>query len=78
MTSQGDPGQAIMKDVPIPTLQQVLPFACGQDNLKVFHVSFPNLLCMLQVTSSGTSSIMAEKQLKWLIYCDFSHFTSIF
>ena len=48
MTSQGDPGQAIMKDVPILALQQVLPFACGQDNLKGFHVSFPNLLCMLQ------------------------------
>ena len=28
---------------------------------KVFHVSVPNLLCMLLVTSSRTSSIMAEK-----------------
>ena len=37
---------------------------------KVFHVFFPNLLCMLLMTSSQTSSIMAEK--KWPTYCDFS------
>ena len=30
-------------------------------NLKSFWVSFPNLLCMLLMTSSGTSSIIAEK-----------------
>ena len=29
------------------------------------------------MTSSRTSSIMAEKKKKWPIYCDFSHFTSI-
>ena len=32
---------------------------------------------MLLVTSSRTSSIMADKKFKWQIYCDFSHFTSI-
>ena len=32
---------------------------------------------MLLMTSSRTSSIMAEKKKKCLIYCDFSHFTSI-
>ena len=33
----------------------------GTLTCKVVHVSFPNLLCMLQMTSSRTSSIMAEK-----------------
>ena len=33
----------------------------GVITLKVFHVSSSNLLCMLLITSSRTSSIMAEK-----------------
>ena len=49
----------------------------GEITWKVFHVSSLNLLCMLLVTSSRTSSIMADKKFKWPIYCDFSHFTSI-
>ena len=49
----------------------------GAITWKVFHVSFSNLLCMLLMTSSRTSLIMAEKKKKWPIYCDFSHFTSI-
>ena len=32
---------------------------------------------MLLISISWTSSIMAEKKSKWLIYCHFSHFTSI-
>ena len=48
----------------------------GAITWKVFHISFLNLLCMLLMTSSRTSSIMAEKK-KWPIYCDFSHFTSL-
>ena len=44
---------------------------------KVFHVYFPNVLCMLLMTSSRTSSIMAEKKIKMADYCVFSHFTSI-
>ena len=38
-----------------------LPFTCGNDSVKSFHVSFPNLLCMLQMTSSRKSLIMTEK-----------------
>ena len=48
----------------------------GAITWKVFHISFSNLLCMLLMTSSRTSTIMAGKK-KWPIYCDFSHFTSI-
>ena len=50
---------------------------CERITWKGFHISFSNLLCMLLMTSSRTSSIMAEKKKKWPIYCDFSHFTSI-
>ena len=32
---------------------------------------------MLLMTSSQTSLIMVEKKIKWPIYCDVSHFTSI-
>ena len=39
-------------------LASTLTFANGHDN---FHVSFPNLLCMLQMASSRTSSIMVKK-----------------
>ena len=46
----------------------------GAITRKVFHVSFPNVLCMLLITSSR---IMAEKKIKRPIYYDFSHFTSI-
>ena len=49
----------------------------GAITWKVFHISSSNLLCMLLISSSWTSSIMAKKNSKWLIYCDFSHFTSI-
>ena len=45
--------------------------------LKKNHLSFPNLLCILPMTISQTSSIMAEKKSKVPIYCDFLHFTSI-
>ena len=43
----------------------------------VSHVSSSNLLSMLLICISRTSSIMAEKNCYWLIYCDFSHVTSI-
>ena len=36
----------------------------GAITRKVFHVSFPNLFCMLLMTTSRTSSIMAEKNFK--------------
>ena len=49
----------------------------GAITWKVFHVSFSNLLFMLLMTSSRTSSIMAGKKKKLPIYWDFSHFTSI-
>ena len=39
--------------------------------ITVFHVSFPNLLCMLVMTSPWTSSLMAGKKFKLSIYCDF-------
>ena len=37
----------------------------------------PKIVMNVTMASSRTSSIMAEKNSKWLIYCDFSHFTSI-
>ena len=49
---------------------------CGAISWKVSYISSSNWLCMLLISSSWTSSIMAEKK-KWPIYCDFSHFTSI-
>ena len=49
----------------------------GAITWKRYHVSFPNLLCISLMTSSRTSSIMAEKKFKLPIYFDFSHFTSI-
>ena len=58
-------------------LKSALTFTCWRDTWKVFLVSFPNVLCMSRVTSSRTSSIMTWKKSKWLIYCNFSHFTSI-
>ena len=48
----------------------------GAKTWKVFHISSSNWFCILLISSSWTSSIMAEKK-KWPIYCDFSHFTSI-
>ena len=36
----------------------------GAITWNVFHVSFPNLLCMLLMTSSRTSSNIAEKNFK--------------
>ena len=57
-----------------------LTFNCGRDNLKkVFHVSFPNVLCLLGLLliSTRTSSIMTERNSKQSIFCDFSHFTTI-
>ena len=53
-----------------------LTFTCGR-TWKVFHVSFPNLFCMLLMTTSRTSSIMAEKKFKMADLLDFSPFTSI-
>ena len=44
-------------------LASALTFTRGRYNLKsIFYVSFPNLLCMLLVTSSRTSSIITEKK----------------
>ena len=36
------------------------------------------LICMLLLTSSRKNSKMAENNSKWPIYCDFSHFMSIY
>ena len=57
----------------------ILP--CGRNNVKsvlckIFCIR-SNLFCMLLITSSRTSSVMAEKKSKWPIYCDLSQFTSI-
>ena len=45
---------------------------CGRDNMKSFPLSCSNLLCMLLIRCSWTSSITGEKNSKWSIYCDFS------
>ena len=39
----------------------------------LMYRSCQNLLCMLLISSSRISSIMAEKNSKWPIYCDFGH-----
>ena len=49
----------------------------GAVTWKGLYVASSNLLCMLLISSSWTSSIMAEKKSTWPIYCNFSHFTSI-
>ena len=57
-------------------LRQYWP--CPSYRAQVFYVSLPNLWCMLQMTSSQTSLIMAEFFFKCPFYCDFLHFSSIF
>ena len=49
----------------------------GAITWKVFHVTSSNLLCMLLISRSRTTSIMAERNSKWPINCNFMHFTSI-
>ena len=39
----------------------------GAITCQIFHASFPNLLCMLQMTSSQKNFMIAEKIQKWLI-----------
>ena len=57
-------------------LLRFFAFYVNKITCKVFHVSSSNFLCMILISSSRTSAIMAAKKSKWPIYCDFSHFTS--